>query len=216
MREIIQATQPSHGIVGEEHGAERPDADYVWVLDPLDGTKAFITGKPLFGTLIALAHRGRPILGIIDAAALQERWVGALGQPTSFNGAPVRTRACPSLDRAMLNSTTPDMFKGADAEAFDRVRGRARGANYGGDCYAYGLVASGFIDLVIEAGLKPHDYMAVVPVIEGAGGVITDWQGGGLHLGSDGRMVAAGDARAHGEALLALAGNFGDTILNSP
>ena len=136
------------------------------MLDPIDGTKSFISGVPLFGTLIALAQHGQPILGIIDQPVLRERWIGAAGRPTTFNGAPIRTRACPALAAATVFSTTPDMFAGADAAAFARVAAAAKLVRYGADCYAYGLVALGLIDCVIEASLKPYDFSAMVPIAE--------------------------------------------------
>ncbi|MGE0659494.1 MAG: histidinol-phosphatase [Reyranellaceae bacterium] len=206
MRELLARKRPQDGILGEEHGRERLDAEYLWVIDPIDGTKAFITGMPVFGTLIGLLHRGRPVLGVIDQPILGERWLGAAGAPTTMNGKAIRTRACPSLDKAFLYSTAPDMFKGADAVAYERVRGKVRQPRFGGDCYAYGLLTMGFADLVIEASLQPYDYCAVIPVVEGAGGVMTDWQGKALTIESDGRVVAAGDPAAHAQALAALAG----------
>jgi len=205
MRRLIAARFPEHGIVGEEYGREREDAEFVWVLDPIDGTKSFISGVPLFGTLIALAQRGRPILGIIDQPVLRERWIGASGRPSTFNGAPARCRACPALAGATVFSTSPEMFQGADAAAHGRVAAAAKLMRYGGDCYAYGLLALGFIDLVIEAGLSPYDFGAIVPVVEGAGGIATDWHGAPLSLASDGRVVVAGDRRAHEQALALLA-----------
>lgn len=206
MRALIDQRRPRDGILGEEHGRERLDAEYLWVIDPIDGTRAFITGMPVFGTLIGLMHRGKPILGIIDQPILRERWLGIAGQATTMNGKPIATRPCPSLDKAFLYSTAPDMFKGADALAYERVRSQVRQPRFGGDCYAYGLLTMGFADLVIEASLQPYDYCAVIPVVEGAGGVITDWQGKALTIESDGRVVAAGDRAAHGAALRALAG----------
>ncbi len=194
MRRLIAERFPDHGIIGEEHGRTRPEADYVWVLDPIDGTKSFISGIPLFGTLIALAHNGRPVLGVIDQPILRERWLGAAGRATTLNGAPVRTRPCRSLGAATLFSTAPEiMFKGADADGFASLRAAVKLTRNGADCYAYAQLASGFIDLVVEAGLKPYDYCALVPVIEGAGGIISDWHGRALELGSDGRVIAAGD-----------------------
>lgn len=206
MRALLERQRPQDGVLGEEHGRERLEAEYVWVLDPIDGTKAFITGMPVFGTLIGLLHRGRPALGIIDQPISGERWLGLAGAVTTLNGQRLRTRPCPSLDKAFLYSTAPDMFKGDDAVAYERVRTRVRQPRFGGDCYAYGLVAMGFADLVIEASLQPYDYCAVIPVIEGAGGVMTDWQGKPLTIESDGRVVAAGDRAAHAAALQALAG----------
>ena len=208
MRRLIEAAWPTHGILGEEFGADRTDAALVWVLDPIDGTKSFVTGKPLFGTLIALLRDGRPIVGVIDMPALDERWVGAEGRITTFNDRPARVRACDELECAWLYTTSPRMFTGADADAFERLRARCYADVYGADLYAYGLLARGCIDLVCEASLKPYDYCAAVPVIEGAGGRITDWQGGPLGLGSDGRVLAAGDGRIHAVARAALAGGW--------
>jgi inositol-phosphate phosphatase/L-galactose 1-phosphate phosphatase/histidinol-phosphatase len=205
MRSLIARHFPAHGVVGEEHGTERGDAEYVWVLDPIDGTKAFITGKPMFGTLIALVRRGAPILGIIDQPVLGERWVGAAGRPTTFKGAPCRTRACPRPADAVLNATAPDMFTGGNAAAFARLGRTTRLTLYGGDCYAYGLLAAGFIDLVVEADLKPYDFCALVPVVLGAGGAMADWHGRPLTLGSDGRVIAAGDPQLLPRAVEALA-----------
>ena len=205
LRDLIRENFPDHGVIGEEYPAERPDAEHVWVLDPIDGTKSFVTGRPLFGTLIGLVRRGSPILGVVDHPALGERWIGAAGRPTSFNGRPVRARHCPELGQAALFASSPHQFEGSAAAAFDRVRRRTRQVLYGSDCYHYALVASGFGDLAIEAGLGLHDFIAVVPVIEGAGGTVTDWRGRPLTLESGDRIVAAGDARVHAEALEILA-----------
>jgi inositol-phosphate phosphatase / L-galactose 1-phosphate phosphatase / histidinol-phosphatase len=206
MRALIRETFPGHGILGEEHGSENTGADYVWILDPIDGTKAFITGKPSFGTLIALAHRGRPILGVIDQAILGERWLGGDGVPTTLNGQPARVRACDDLAKAYAYTTGPEHFCRTTLPAWERVAARVRQPRYGCDCYAYALLASGFVDLVVEAGLKPYDFAALVPVIESAGGTITDWQGHPLTTASDGRVCAAGDTRLHAMALGVLAG----------
>ncbi len=206
IRELIEEAFPDHGIVGEEYGAVRADAKYVWVLDPIDGTKSFITGKPLFGTLIGLLHEGAAVLGVIDQPVLGERWLGARGRPTTLNGRPVHVRPCGELGRAALYATSPHMFEGADEQAFARVRDAVKLPLYGADCYAYGLLACGFADLVVEASLAAYDYCGVVAVIEGAGGVITDWTGAPLGLGSDGRVVAAGDRGSHERALELLAG----------
>jgi inositol-phosphate phosphatase / L-galactose 1-phosphate phosphatase / histidinol-phosphatase len=205
MRRLIGVRFPKHGIIGEEYGPERADAEFVWVLDPIDGTKSFISGVPLFGTLIALARQGRPILGIIDQPISRERWIGATGHPTTFNGIAIRCRPCAALAAATVFSTSPDMFKGADAAAHGRVAKAAKLVRFGADCYAYGLLAHGFIDLVIEANLKPYDFSAMAPIVEGAGGVATDWQGKPLSLASDGRVLVAGDPNAHREALALLA-----------
>ncbi|MDO8607759.1 MAG: histidinol-phosphatase [Phaeospirillum sp.] len=205
MRAILAAEAPGHGVLGEEHGRTNCGAEWVWVLDPIDGTAAFITGKPSFGTLIALAHRGRPVLGIIDQAFTQERWLGAVGRPTTLNGVPARVRACPDLAHAYAYTTAPELFCPQTRPAWDRVAARVKRPRYGCDCYAYALVASGFVDLVVEAGLKPYDFAALVPVIEGAGGCMTDWSGNPLTIHSEGRVCATGDARVHAEALRVLA-----------
>ena len=206
MRELIEVHFPEHGIVGEEYGRVREEAEFVWVLDPIDGTKSFISGVPLFGTLIALTHRQRPILGIIDQPMSRERWVGATGRPTTLNGTPIRCRPCSELAAATLFATTPDMFKGDDATTFARVSAAVKLTRFGADCYAYGLLAAGFVDLVLEASLKPYDFCAMVPIVEGAGGVASDWRGRGLDLASDGRILIAGDRRAHQAALALLDG----------
>jgi inositol-phosphate phosphatase / L-galactose 1-phosphate phosphatase / histidinol-phosphatase len=210
MRDIIAAAHPDHGIHGEEFGVDNPDAEFVWVLDPIDGTKRFITGNPLFGSLIALLQNGRSILGVIDMPILEERWVGAAGHPTRFTERTgtreARTRPCAGLAAATLLSTAPEMFKGADGEGFQRLRRAAKLTLYGGDCFNYGLLSSGFADLVVEADLKPYDYLAHAPIIAGAGGVMTDWQGRPPGLASDGRVLCAGDRRCHDAAISLLQG----------
>ena len=206
MRRLIAERFPEHGIFGEEHGNERVDAEFVWVLDPIDGTKSFISGVPLFGTLIALLKNGAPVLGVLDQPISRERWLGVAGQPSTHNGNAIHTRACERLDAATVFSTSPDMFKGSDAEAFGRVRQGAKLMRYGGDCYAYGLCALGFVDAVVEASLKPYDFCALIPIIEGAGGIVTDWQGRRPGLVSDGRILACGDVVLHEQMLDRLAG----------
>ncbi len=206
MRSLIEARFPEHGIIGEEFGRVREEAEFVWTLDPIDGTKSFISGVPLFGTLIALTRGQRPILGVIDQPISRERWVGVAERPTTLNGKVVHSRSCPGLAAATLFATTPEMFKEADAAAFARVSSAVNLTRFGADCYAYGLLAAGFIDLVLEASLKPYDFCAMVPIVEGAGGVATDWRGADLDLASDGRIVVAGDRRSH-RAALALLGS---------
>jgi len=212
MRTLIEQTFPDHGIIGEEHGVRNAGAKYVWVLDPIDGTKSFVTGRPIFGTLIALCRDGVPIVGVIDCSALGERWIGAAGRPTLHrtrlgpSGA-VKTRPCPALKQAALYCTSPLMFGAGEFARFERVRQAVKLPLYGGDCYAYGLVASGYADLVVEAGLKVYDWAALVPVIEGAGGRVTDWAGRRLDLGvTSSQVLAAGDARVHDAAKALLAG----------
>lgn len=193
IRALIARHRPDDGVIGEEYGEDRADAARVWVIDPIDGTRAFLAGRPLFGTLIALIEDGRPHLGIIDQPIARDRWLGARDRPTLLNGAPARTRACAALAQAHLATTAPNYFNAADGGAFDRLRGGTRDTLWGGDCHNYGLLASGHLDLVVEAGLKLHDYAALVPVVEGAGGRMTDWHGCALDAGSDGRVIAAGD-----------------------
>ena len=206
MRSLIERRFPDHGIIGEEFGRARENAEFVWTLDPIDGTKSFISGVPLFGTLIALTRDRRPILGIIDQPISRERWVGVAGRPTTLNGAVIHCRACPALAAATLFATTPDMFKEGDAAAFARVSNAVKLTRFGADCYAYGLLAAGFIDLVLEADLKPYDFCPMVPIVEGAGGLATDWRGAPLDLASEGRALIAGDRRTHEAALALLAG----------
>jgi inositol-phosphate phosphatase / L-galactose 1-phosphate phosphatase / histidinol-phosphatase len=201
MRALIAENYPGHGILGEEFGSENPDAEFVWVLDPIDGTRSFITGRPIFGTLIALVRDGIPLLGIIDQAILDERWIGAAGRKTLFNGAPLQTRPCPDLGGAVLSTTSPDLFSASEAPAFRRLAARTDMVIYGGDCYGYALLASGFADLVVEAGLKPYDFCALVPVIAGAGGVVTDWRGNQITIESKGDILAVGDPELLAPAL---------------
>ncbi|KAK4258596.1 hypothetical protein QN277_005031 [Acacia crassicarpa] len=213
MVSIILEHFPYHAIYGEEKGwrCKEGSADYVWVLDPIDGTKSFITGKPLFGTLIALLLNGKPILGIIDQPVLRERWIGISGKKTRLNGQEVCSRSCANLSHAYLYTTSPHLFSGDAEEAFVRVRNKVKVPLYGCDCYAYALLASGFVDLVVESGLKPYDFLALIPVIEGAGGVITDWKGDELcweasptSSARSFNVLAAGDKQIHLQALESL------------
>ena len=195
MRAILSAACPGTGMLGEELGLENQDAEYRWVLDPIDGTRAFITGRPTFGTLIALLHRGLPVLGIIDQPITGERWIGVAGEPTRFfgpfGGIP-GTRACARLAEAELSCTSPDML-GDHAPLWRNLAMACARTSWGGDCYAYGLLALGQIDVVAECDLKIWDWAALLPVVEGAGGTLTDWAGKALTAGSDGRVVAVGD-----------------------
>lgn len=202
MRQMIKRKLPTHGIVGEEFGSEAEDAEYVWVLDPIDGTRAFISGLPSWGTLIGLTRGGHPAYGMMHQPFTGERFFGDGGG--SFYRGPggerrLRTRRCASLAEATLATTTPHLFDEAQRAAYDRVEAQARLTRYGTDCYAYCMVAAGHIDLVIEAGLKPYDIVALIPIIEGAGGVVTSWDGGSAAAG--GTVVAAGDKRLHQAAL---------------
>ena len=207
MRTLIEARYPSHGIFGEELGSVRVDAEFVWVLDPIDGTKSFITGKPLFGTLIGLCHHGVPTIGVIDQCVLKERWVGIRGVKTTLNGEIVKAVGKDTLSEAMLYATTPHMFaEGFESERFGSLRDMVKRPLYGCDCYAYALVASGFgADLVVEADLGLYDYAALVPVVTGGGGCMTDWNGDELtiphHEASKGRVVAAANGALHSAAM---------------
>jgi histidinol phosphatase-like enzyme (inositol monophosphatase family) len=205
LRDRIRARFPAHGVVGEEGGRQLGDADWVWVLDPIDGTQSFILGKPTFATLIGLMHRGKPVLGIIEHPALDDRWIGAAGAVTLFNGTATRVRPCAGVAAAALSTTGPNWFAEDELAAFERVRRTAKVQHWGGDCHAFGLLASGFIDLVVESSHALHDFCALVPVIVGAGGVMTDWGGRALGAGSGPRVIAAGDRRVHAEALALLA-----------
>ncbi|MFD1610302.1 histidinol-phosphatase [Sphingomonas tabacisoli] len=188
MRALIERERPHDGIIGEEYGEHRADAERVWVLDPIDGTRSFIAGRPIFGTLIALMERGLPVLGLIDQPVAGERWIGVAGRPTMFNGEPAHARTCSELSRALFATTAPWFCDG-----FDALRAASGDTVLGGDCYNYALLASGHVDLVVEDGLKLHDWAALLPVIEGAGGRMTDWSGDVLAQGSDGRVIAVGD-----------------------
>ena len=201
MRGLIEQRFPDHGIIGEEFGRVRDSAEFVWTLDPIDGTKSFISGLPVFGTLIALTRAGRPVLGVIDQPISRERWVGVSGRQTTLNGAVIHCRPCPDLAAATLFATSPDMFEGGAAAAFARVSRTVKLTRFGADCYAYGVLAAGFVDLVLEAALKPYDFCPMVPIVVGAGGIATDWRGAALDLASEGRALMAGDRRTHRAAL---------------
>lgn len=195
MRAVLAERFPDDGILGEEFGLDRPDAALRWVLDPIDGTRAFITGRPTFGTLIALFHDDRPIVGIIDQPVTGERWIGAAGRSTLFRGpygGVAGCRPCPVLADAELSCTSPEML-GSDMPRWERLRRAVRRNYWGGDCYAHGLVALGQIDIIAESDMKVWDWGPLVPVIEGAGGSVTDWQGRSLRPGGDGRVLSVGD-----------------------
>jgi len=205
MRALINRTFPAHGILGEEFPAERPDAEYVWILDPIDGTKSFICGLPAWGTLIALTRRGEPIYGLMHQPFTREHFTGD-GKAASYRGPAgdraLHTRACTDLKDAVLLTTSPLLMNETDRERFRRVEKTVRLSRYGGDCYAYCVLAAGHVDLVIETGLKPYDVLPLIPIIEGAGGIITTWDNGRPHDG--GRVIAAGDRRVHQAAMALL------------
>jgi len=213
MRRLIGQTFPAHGMIGEEYGPDRPEAEYVWVLDPIDGTKSFVSGLPTWGTLIGLMHNGQPVYGMMAQPFTRERFTGdgkgaslrtlALSRgeapPSEWATRTLRTRACASLAQATLATTSPLLIRDeADREAYRRVEKHVRLTRYGGDCYAYCALAAGFIDIVIDTNMKPHDIVALVPIIEGAGGMVTTWDGDPAAKG--GRIIAAGDRAAYDEA----------------
>lgn len=204
LRRLIEAAYPDHGIVGEEHGDVRSDAEFVWVLDPIDGTRSFIVGKPLFGTLIALCRGGIPVIGVIDQPVSGERWLGCSGRATVLGDRRVTSRACARLADAVLFTTGHEWYGARELEAFKRLESRVRMTQYSADCYAFALLASGFVDLAAECSMDNHDVAALVPVVTGAGGVMTDWQGRSLDLGSVGCVLAAGDPAIHEQALAVL------------
>jgi myo-inositol-1(or 4)-monophosphatase len=207
MRTLIKKTFPAHGIVGEELGNEQPDAEYVWVLDPIDGTKSFICGLPAWGTLIALTRRGEPIYGMMHQPFTREHFTGD-GAAARYRGPAgdraLRARPCAALSDAVLLTTSPLLMREADRDRFRRVEQAVRLSRYGGDCYAYCMLAAGHVDLVIETELKPYDVLALIPIIEGAGGVVTTWDNGRPNDG--GRIIAAGDRRLHAQAMELLNG----------
>ena len=205
MRSRIKTTFPDHGIIGEEFGYEKPDAEFVWVLDPIDGTKAFISGLPLWGTLIGLTRNGHPAFGMMNQPYTKERFFGDGGAATLRTPAgdrPLKTRACASLAEATLSCTSTTMFNAKELKSFQKVEKAARLTRFGYDCYAFCMVAAGFIDLVIESNLKPYDIVALIPIIEGAGGIVTTWDGGSPVNG--GAIIAAGDKRTHAAAMALL------------
>ena len=195
IRAILEKERPNDGIIGEEFGSVREGAARQWVIDPIDGTTSFVAGRPIFGTLIALMQDGWPVLGLIDQPILRERWVGAVGQGTTLNGKPVRTRRCTDLQEAILATTSPSCFSAHEGEHFMALAAKTahRRLIWGGDCYNYALLASGHIDIVVEAGLKLHDFAALIPVVEGAGGMMCDWNGNPLSASSAGDVIALGD-----------------------
>lgn len=195
MRELIDRERPDDGIHGEEFGKDRPEAKRQWVLDPIDGTTSFLVGRPIFGTLIALLEDGWPVLGVIDQPVAKERWVGRTGRETTFNGNPVEARQCQKLSDAVMATTSPNLFDEEDGHRFMALAGQTdhKRMVYGGDCYNYGLLACGNLDIVAETGLKLYDFAALVPIVEGAGGMMTDWAGEPLHANSEGHVLALGD-----------------------
>jgi myo-inositol-1(or 4)-monophosphatase len=207
--DLVRERYPDHGFLGEEHGTHNEKARLQWVIDPIDGTRAFIMGTPMWGTLIGLVEDGRPVLGIMDQPYMRERfWSGEVHAHLGTGDGKIvnlATRDCARIEDAVFSTTSPEMFSvGAELEAFQRLRSRARMTRYGGDCYAYAMLAAGFVDLVVESGLKPFDVIALIPIVERAGGRMTTWDGKPATSGD--RIIAAGDPRVHEAAMRVLAG----------
>ena len=207
IRALIGQEFPDHGILGEEFDDKRPASsgdDFCWVIDPVDGTRAFISGMASWGTLIALSQNGVPVLGLMDQPYVGERFCAMRDGPAlhvrAGKSTPITTRACPALEQATAVTTGPEFLVSPGASAaWDEISTRARLIRYGGDCYNYALLAAGFVDIVIEEGLKPYDIQALIPIVEQAGGIVTNWQGGPAHEG--GQVVACGDARLHADII---------------
>ncbi len=190
MREIIEKTRPQDGIIGEEYGIKPSESGLNWVLDPIDGTKSFMIGRPTFGSLIALWEGDKtPMLGIIDQAILKERWEGQAGAKTTFNGTPVSSRSCSKLSDAIAGCTSPSQIP----DHWENLYADCKSVVWGIDCYGYAMMASGFMDVIIENKLATYDFAALPPIIEGAGGLISDWNGNALSLKSTGDVVALAD-----------------------
>ncbi|MXP26849.1 histidinol phosphate phosphatase [Altererythrobacter indicus] len=207
MRAILTEERADDGIIGEEFGVTEGRSGRKWVLDPIDGTVGFLAGRPMFGTLIALLVEGFPVLGIIDQPINDERWLGVTGKDTTLNGQPVHTRRCRELSDAALATTGPHYFDDHQGEHFMALAAKTdhKRMVMGGDCYNYAMLASGHIDIVCEAGLKLYDFAALVPIVEGAGGSMSDWNGDPLHAESDGHVIALGDPARLEDVVAALA-----------
>lgn len=206
IRREIKKKYPEHGIIGEEYDNINLEADFKWVIDPIDGTSSFIMGKPLFGTLVCLTYKDKPVLGILNQPINKERWVGAKGRGTSFNSKETNVRKCQTISNSVFCTTSPAYFEGKELDFFNKIASKtkyqkAKGVFYGGDCYLYGLLALGSVDIIIETGLSNYDYCALVPIIEEAGGIITDWNGNSVDINSNGKIIACGDQKVHQEIL---------------
>ena len=208
MRQLITQRYPSHGILGEEYGLSNEGSKLTWVLDPIDGTRAFIAGLPTWGTLIALYDGSKPLLGVMDQPFTVERYFASgnsSGTTTCIHRgkeSQLQTRDCRQLALATMMSTTPDMFSIGEFEVQQDLAAEVRLMRYGGDCYAYCMLAGGHVDLVVEAGLSTYDIQALIPIVENAGGIVTDWQGGSAASG--GQVVASATQELHHQALARL------------
>jgi len=201
IRQMITERYPTHGMVGEEHGLVSSGEPWSWVIDPIDGTQSFITGRPTFGCLIALLHEHQPLLGIIDMPVLNERWLGVTGKPSTHNGNHCESSNRKRLAEATVFATSIDMFSDSERQLFDRLSTAARFRSFGADCYAYGLLASGYTDIVMESDMSTYDFLALVPVIEGSGGCISDWHGKPLNDLSGRQVLATANSTLHEQCL---------------
>lgn len=201
LRDMIETERPNDGILGEEFGAKESKNGLTWVIDPIDGTKSFTIARPTFGTLIGLCHEETPILGMIDQPILKHRWIGQSNQQTTFNGKPVNCRQCPDLKQAIFGTGSATQISHDDSERYTRFDNATRYTVFQGDCYFYGLMANGFIDILVEDHLGIYDFIALVPIIEGAGGKITDWNGKPKTLFGDSTLLACGDIELHKKAI---------------
>ncbi|MEE9334662.1 MAG: inositol monophosphatase family protein [Granulosicoccaceae bacterium] len=207
LRAAINEAYPEHGIVGEEYDDQHTDSDFVWVLDPIDGTMSFVAGLPTFCTLIALTWKGSPILGVMDSPITQERWVGADGFGSTLNGKTIQSRSCKALEHAIAQTSSPLYFESnTEIAAYDRMVNAVQFLIFGGGCQAFGRIADGYIDVAYETAHDIHDYLALVPIINNAGGVISDWQGNSLTLTSGSQFLASGDPALHKRAIEILNG----------
>lgn len=202
IRQIIQTFHPEHNILGEEYGFQLGESEFTWVIDPIDGTRQFIAGIPIYGTLISLCHHGVPVIGIIEHPAVSERWVGVKGHPSTLNGRPIQTRNCTQLELALMSSSNTEPVLPEHRAGYEQIIPKTKWRVYGAACYSYACLATGRIDLSIDSGgMREVDYCALVPVIEGAGGKITDWEGKPLTMHSGKTVVAAGTTELHQQAL---------------
>lgn len=201
LRDLIHQRYPEHGILGEEYASEKLDADFVWVIDPIDGTKAFITGMPIYGTLISLTYKGSPFLGIIDHPVTDERWQAIDGTTTTYNGKPITVRTCANLSDAIVSIGNPESLNEKEKQAFKQLRLMTKWGIYGGNCYIYGRLAMGQADISVDSGLDPFDYCALSVVVRNAGGIMTDWEGRPLTIHSGHRVVACGDQQIHKQVI---------------
>lgn len=207
LRAKIMAKFPDHGIIGEEYGDINPNSDYQWVIDPIDGTSSFIIGRPTFGTLIALSYKNEVQIGILNQPITSERWVGVMGEGSWLNGEKIKSRNCDAISNAIISTTSQFFFEENDLKKFQKLAASAKyqrfgGVVYGGDCYAYALLASGFLDIIIEPSLKIYDYAALLPIIKMAGGFVGDWDGNEVKFKSEeGKIIACGSEKIYREVI---------------